>query len=85
MKGSEMKSFTAFELKTPELADLAKTLDPKIKDYDYENTLHGSFLVIGLPKPGVYTVMTPAQVGEHFDHIENGMPITLKLIVAKEL
>lgn len=74
-----MPEITAIEIKHPKTYEIIKALDPSY-DLPYDD-VHLNFLVIGYPEPGTIVLMTPETVAEHFDHIENGLQITLKQLV----
>lgn len=70
---------TAIEIKTPEIYEIVKNIDPTW-DLAYED-VRLNFLVLGFPGPGENCLMTPQTIAEHFDHIENGPQIILKHLV----
>lgn len=74
-----MTELTAIEIKNPKTYELIQTLEPRY-DLPYED-VHLNFLVIGYPEPGKTAMFTPSEVAEHFDHIENGLQITLKQLI----
>lgn len=74
-----MTEFTAIEIKHPKTYELIQALMPDFNP-PWEEA-HLSFLVLGYPEPGKTAWLTPAQVAEFFDHIENGLQITLKQLV----
>jgi hypothetical protein len=76
-----MTDYPTLEIKSPTIARIAVCLDPNIGRLDYEDDLRSNFLVCDFPSPGAYLILTPEQLGENFDHIENGEQITLKRLV----
>ena len=69
------KDYVALEIDSPKIVEMLSCLDPTIGDINYEEVLHGSFLVIGFPEPGKYMIMPPQTIGDIWDHIE---PINLR-------
>ena len=79
-----MPEYTALEINSPKMSEIVKTLDPSLQELDFEKDLHGHFIVIGYPEPGRYSLVDSLMFDKHFDHIENGMRITLKQFITKE-
>ena len=70
--------FTAIEIMSPEIADIAIAINPDFKKLDYDKDMHRNFLVFGFPEAGTCIILNPENFGKYFQYIENGKQITLK-------
>lgn len=78
------QKYTALEIRTPDVVEIIKAIDPTIGELDYEKDLHNNFYVLNFPEEGKNALVPVETFYNSFDHIENGVFLNLKKFIVNE-
>lgn len=81
---SELTTFTAIEITSPEVVNMMAAFDPTLYELDYEKDLNRNFFVLHFPEKGTYAIVKVDNFYDNFDHIMIGdVKIKTRLFIKK--
>lgn len=78
------KRYVAFQITSPETAEIAVNIRPDLADKDFTSELEGQYLVLGFPRSGQSSLVLPALFGKNFSREDNSEMVVLHEYVWQE-